>query len=267
MSSAAASPSARSGWMTFGLGFGSGGCSRLPRAPLGLAHRPAAVARVACQPPPGVVVLAEQDRPAVPLGQVAGLDQLERLLGQVEQADQVGDRDAAAADPAADLLLGEAEVVDEHRARARLLDRVEVLAGHVLGEGEVEPLRSRRLGARSRGSGSIPAIRAARSRRSPAISSKRAARERPHDDRLEHAPHPIDSASATSAVSSKLLRGWRGFGLDQVDRDLAAARPRLAGGALSARIGRPAGIGHLPAPACRPHARLLNHEQPPPSPT
>ena len=76
----------------------------------------------------------------MPLGQVAALDQLERLLGELQDANQVRDRDAAPPDPAADLLLGEPEVVHEHRARACLLDGVEVDARHVLGEGEVEAL-------------------------------------------------------------------------------------------------------------------------------
>ena len=42
--------------------------------------------------------------------------------------------------PAADLALGQPQVVDEHRAGARLLDRVEVDARHVLGQREVESL-------------------------------------------------------------------------------------------------------------------------------
>ena len=61
----------------------------------GLARQAAAV----------VVVLGEQQRAAVALAELAGLEQLEHLVGQVEQADQVRDRDAAAADAAADLLL------------------------------------------------------------------------------------------------------------------------------------------------------------------
>ena len=99
------------------------------------------------------------------------LDQLEHLVGQLEQADEVRDRDAALADPAADLLLREPEVVDERRARARLLDRVEVLARHVLDQRQLEPLAvlgvAHDRGDRARGSASC----AARSRRSPAISS------------------------------------------------------------------------------------------------
>ena len=76
-----------------------------------------------------------------PSRQVAGLEQRERLVGQVEQAQEVRDGDAAAADAQADVLAGEPELLDEGRAGARLLDRVEVLAGHVLDEGELERRR------------------------------------------------------------------------------------------------------------------------------
>src|SRR6185312_16738472 len=79
-----------------------------------------------------------QQGSAVSFGQVAALDQLERFVGQVEQADEVGDRDAGAADPDADLFAGQPELLDQGRAGARLLDRVEVLAGHVLDQREFE---------------------------------------------------------------------------------------------------------------------------------
>jgi hypothetical protein len=45
----------------------------------------------------GGVVVGEQQRPAVALGQLAALEQVERLVGQVEQAQQVRDGDPAAA--------------------------------------------------------------------------------------------------------------------------------------------------------------------------
>ena len=69
------------------------------------------------------VIGGEQERAAVAFGQVAALDQLERLVGEVEQADQVRDGDAAAADPEADVLAGQAELLDERGAGAGLLDR------------------------------------------------------------------------------------------------------------------------------------------------
>ena len=102
--------------------------------------------------------------------QRAGLEQVEDLVGQVEQADQVRDRDAAAAEAAGELLLGEPEVLDQRRAGARLVDRVEVLARHVLDQGVCS--RSASSSSRiSAGTVSSPACCAARQRRSPAISS------------------------------------------------------------------------------------------------
>ena len=74
------------------------------------------------------------------LAELARLEQLERLVGQVEQPDQVGDGGAAAADAPRQLLLGEAEVLDQGGAGARLLDRVEVLADHVLDQRHLQPL-------------------------------------------------------------------------------------------------------------------------------
>ena len=119
-----------------------------------------------------LVVVLGASRSARPCPSLSSprLDQLERLVGKVEQADQVGDADAAAADAAAELLLGEAEVVDQRRAGARLLDRVEVLARHVLDQRELEPLRVG-LVAHDRRHVSSPASCAARQRRSPATSS------------------------------------------------------------------------------------------------
>ena len=74
------------------------------------------------------------------LAELARLEQLERLVGEVEQADQVGDGGAAAADAAGELLFGEAEVLDQGGAGASLLDRVEVLADHVLDQRHLQPL-------------------------------------------------------------------------------------------------------------------------------
>ena len=87
------------------------------------------------------------------------LDQLEHLVGQVEQAQQVADRDPAAPDTAADLLARQAELLHQRRAGARLLDRVEVLARHVLDQRQ--PRAPRRRRARARARGSSPARRAA----------------------------------------------------------------------------------------------------------
>ena len=64
-----------------------------------------------------VVVGREQQRAAVALGEVAGREQVEHLVGQVEQPQEVRDRDARAADAAADVLARETELLDEQRRR------------------------------------------------------------------------------------------------------------------------------------------------------
>ena len=69
-----------------------------------------------------------------------------------------------------ELLLREPELLDQRRAGAGLVDRVQVLAGDVLDQRRLHPLR-RVLVADHRRDVSSPASRAARQRRSPAISS------------------------------------------------------------------------------------------------
>src|ERR1035437_333020 len=72
------------------------------------------------------------------LAERTSLHLLDHLVRQVEQADQVADRDTAATDATPHLLAREPQLLDERRARAGLLDRAEVLAGHVLDERELE---------------------------------------------------------------------------------------------------------------------------------
>ena len=105
------------------------------------------------------------------LGERAGLEELERLVGQVEDPDQVRERGAAAPEAPAELLLGQAEVLDQRRAGARLVDGVELLARDVLDQRHLHALglAPRREGAT--GTVSSPASRAARQRRSPAMIS------------------------------------------------------------------------------------------------
>src|SRR4051812_21055614 len=83
---------------------------------LGLADRPTVPCRFARQAAADVIAACRQQRPAVTLAQLAVLEQLERLVGKIEQADQVGDGGAAAPDPAGQLLLGDAELLDQGRA-------------------------------------------------------------------------------------------------------------------------------------------------------
>ena len=78
--------------------------------------------------------------------------------------------DAALADPTGQILVGEAEVLDELLVGRRLLERVQVLAVQVLDQGLLE--RGGVLDRpHDRGTVCRPARLAARQRRSPAISS------------------------------------------------------------------------------------------------
>src|ERR1044072_1391782 len=99
---------------------------------LGLANRPPPLRRVAGEAAADVVAGSRQQRPAMALAELARLEQLERLVGKVQQPDQVGDGGTAATDAAGQVLFGEAEVLDQSGAGTSLLDRVEVLADHVL---------------------------------------------------------------------------------------------------------------------------------------
>jgi hypothetical protein len=192
------------------------------------------------------VVLAEQDRPAVALAQVPGFDQLERLFGQVEQSNQVGDGNPAAPDAPADLLLREAEVVDEHRAGACLLDGVQVLPRHVLGEGDVEPLPVVGL-AQHRGdqldAGDPGGAQAALARDELVAP----AGQRPDDNRLEH-PAGANGVRQLAELGLVEAAPWLArVRIDQVDGDLA--QPVLVSGARQDRgepsAHAPAVIGHL----------------------
>src|SRR6185295_10211996 len=107
---------------------------------LGLANRPTAAGGVAGEAAADVVAVSAEQGLAMALAELAGLQQLERLVGKVEQADQIGDRRPATADTAIELLLGEAELIDQGGAGASLVDRIEVLAHHVLDQRHLQPL-------------------------------------------------------------------------------------------------------------------------------
>ena len=86
---------------------------------------------------------AEQG-PGVAGGEPAVGHQLLDRRRELEQAQGVGDRRPALADPRGDLLVGEPEVLDELLVGGRLLEGVEVLAVEVLDQGLLERRRCRR---------------------------------------------------------------------------------------------------------------------------
>ena len=79
-----------------------------------------------------------QQRLPVALRQCAGVDQLDRFVGEVEQADGVREVAAAAAEPPREDRRGDAELVEERRDRASFLDDTEVLSGDVLDQRELD---------------------------------------------------------------------------------------------------------------------------------
>ena len=146
------------------------------------------------------------------LGELAYVDQLDRLVGEVEQADGVYQVGAAAAEPLGEVRRGDAEVVEEGRRTSSLPRSASGLRGR--------GFRSARARARSpstvvvdqRGDrGMVCELRGspaafagnqlvAAGRRGRTITGCSTPRSR------------IESASETSEASSKRLRGWRGFG-------------------------------------------------------
>ena len=198
-----------------------------------------------------------QQRAAVALGQAARRRAVEHLVREVEQAHQVRDRDAGAADALADLLAGEAELVDEQRAGARLLDRVQVLAGHVLDQRRARATRGPR-GSRRR-PGRRPARRAAR--RASGARRRSARRSRPGSGRTStgcRTPRSrTDSESAEQRVLVEGLPRLARVRRDQLDRQAA----QLGSSSAAARA---RSVGERIAARPRPMPRLVSHGRPPP---
>ena len=72
--------------------------------------------------------------------ELGGFDQGEDLGGELEQAQEVGDRGAVLAGALRHLLLGEAEFAGEALVGAGLLDGIEILALEVLDDGDLHGL-------------------------------------------------------------------------------------------------------------------------------
>src|SRR4029078_12218278 len=64
----------------------------------------------------------------------------QNILGELEQSHPVRDRGLRPAYALRDLTEGKSKLIHEHGVRARLLDRREVLAGHIPGQREHERL-------------------------------------------------------------------------------------------------------------------------------
>ncbi len=86
------------------------------------------------------VVGLREERLAVAFRQRAGIDQFDRFVGEVEQPDGVREVAATATKPPRERRRGDVELVEQQRGRASLFDHVEVLAGDVLDQRELNRL-------------------------------------------------------------------------------------------------------------------------------
>ena len=184
------------------------------------------------------------------------------VLGQVEQAQQVGDVAARLADQPADLVLVVPEADDQLLVGLGLLDRVEVGALDILdqrdfgGRGVVELADERRDAVELRLLRRAPAALAGDdldSRRRPGGAGSAGARP----------CRRSTAASSSSATSSKCLRGWCGIGADLRELDLAHAAALDASASLGARGARTASSSSDDSPRPRPVAFFM---PPPPRP-
>ena len=146
--------------------------------------------------------------------------------GQLKQAQGVGDGHPAAADPGRQLLVGQAEILDQLLVGTGLLERVEVLAMKVLDQGLLDAVRARGRCGRWPGSSATrpawpPATvvrrRSARRRRRPAARTSTG---------WSTPTSRIDAVREARLSSSKEVRGWWGLA-------------RIAATGMSSSGGRP----------------------------
>jgi hypothetical protein len=121
----------------------------------------------------------------VSFGQLAANEHPQHLVRQLEQAQAIGDERLRTADALGHFAERKTELVDQHRVRARLLDRREILAGDVLDEREQQRVAI------------VSAANERRNRLDPGLAGRApaaltrdqlvaAARLRPYDHGLQH---------------------------------------------------------------------------------
>ena len=255
-SSSSSRPAGRSGSLDGAAAPSSVGSGPRPRrsrtSSSTLAHR-----QLLGDDPPGQGLLEEpvggaEQRPGVTGAELALGHQLLDRRRQLEQPQGVGDGRPALADPVGDLLVGEAEVLDQLLVGRRLLERVEVLAVEVLDQrllervGVVDRPDDRRDGLEP---GPLrPPATAARRR------SARTGRRRGRTSTGCRTPSSrIDAVSDASASSSKWPRGWCGLGsIGRPGGPAASVDSTSATSAVGISAPRP-----LPSPLRRATAHLL----------
>ncbi len=151
------------------------------------------------------------------LGEGVPFEHLDDRVRQVEQPQQVAHGDAAASHAATHLRARQAELLHERGASSCLLDRVEVLAGHVLDQGDfkrgrIAPLaheRRERLQAGELG------------RAPPSLAGNQlisTSGDGAHEHWLQHALLAKRSREAIETVLLELTPGLLGVRRDQLKR-------------------------------------------------
>src|SRR5262249_5287778 len=148
------------------------------------------------------------------------LEESDHLVREIEQSHEVADRYPSTADTTADLLAGEPELLDERGAGASLLDRAEVLTGHVLDQRQLERFGVVTRTHERRDPGETRNLRRAPT---PLAGDElvSAARPGPHEHRLQH---PSLAERACERLQRLLIEATTrlgGTGRDRRDRQLA----------------------------------------------
>ena len=254
-----------------GAGFGDGaGAGTAPAARrrrcgplLHRAHRPPLARRLAGQPLLQRAVGGAEQGAGVAGRQLPVGQQVLHRRRQAEQAQRVGDRRAALADPLGDVVVGELEVLDQLLVGRRLLERGEIRAVEVLDErlldgahvvGDADDRRDGRRGrrggrpasgARRRSAGSAPPPGA----RGPA-AARRSGRSTPPARRAS----PRRSAPAAGA-------GWRRCRPTGISTSVGPSPVADGGAAVDGRdqraepLTQPAAPSHRAPPWRRPGRR------------
>ena len=178
---------------------------------------------------PGLRFLQAQQRASVSLADLIGADRLEDLAGELEQADQVGDRRAVDAQPAGQLLLGTSVSGQVIAECTRFIDRVEILPLEVLHHRQLEdaPIVEIEHPRRDLMEMGLDA------RAKPPLSGDEleARSRRADEDRLEHAVLAERLGQRRNLIRIEVATGLERIGIDLVNGDLdelgALVRPRF----------------------------------------
>ncbi len=168
---------------------------------------------------PVVVAGNGQDRAGVTLRQKAALHETEDVLRKLEQPHAVRDRGLRAAHALRDLSEGERELVHEHGVGARLLDRGEILARHILDQRKHERLAVVALPDEG-GDGREPGCTGRAPAAFPGDELVAAALRRPDDDGLHDSLRADRFGEAADPVRVDVLSRLARVRADRAERDL-----------------------------------------------